>query len=176
MELKGNSADRWEQFSNKLGELAASVATKKEMITAISSTLDDMMKQLETEQSELEQLGNLAYKEVLREESGTLNDDEDYSQPVFTPTHDDQKPLKQPSEGLTEANTEQPEATAKPTKKAKKRIADGQMMLDILTSKDTGDTELKEERKTSRPIIKLEPAQGLNSEVRPVKKEDGHGQ
>ena len=75
MELTGNTADRWEQTSNKIAEIALDVASKQELIKSIVSTLNELIVDLDTERDMLEKLGNLAYKEVLREESGTLNDE-----------------------------------------------------------------------------------------------------
>lgn len=76
MELTGNTADRWEQISNKIGEIATSISAKQELIKGISSTIDELSIELDAERKVLEQLSNLALKEVLREESGTLNDED----------------------------------------------------------------------------------------------------
>lgn len=76
MELTGNTADRWEQISNIIGEIATSISAKQELIKGISSTIDELSIELGAERKVLEQLSNLALKEVLREESGTLNDED----------------------------------------------------------------------------------------------------
>lgn len=99
MELTGNAADRWEQISKKLNELAMSISAKQELIKGISSTIEDLDEELDTDRKLLEKLGNLANKEVLREESGTLNDEPpaipEPVQPKKTPT---KKSVKKPSE------------------------------------------------------------------------------
>ena len=77
MELTGNTAARWEQISNKIGKIATSISAKQELIKGISSTIDELGAELDAERKALEQLSNLALKEVLREESGTLNDEDD---------------------------------------------------------------------------------------------------
>ena len=79
MELTGSTADRWEQMGNKINDLAIDVSAKQELIKGVSSTLEDLNGELDAVRKTLEQLRNLADKEVLREESGTLNDEA----PVF---------------------------------------------------------------------------------------------
>lgn len=75
MELTGNAADRWEQIGNKINELTMSISAKQELIKRISSTIGELDAELDADRKVLEKLSNLALKEVLREESGTLNDE-----------------------------------------------------------------------------------------------------
>lgn len=75
MELTGNAADRWEQIGNKINELTMSISTKQELVKGISSTIEELDAELDADRKVLEKLSNLALKEVLREESGTLNDE-----------------------------------------------------------------------------------------------------
>lgn len=75
MELTGSTADRWEQMSNKINEIAMSVSAKQELVKGISSTIEELGAELDADRKVLEKLSNLALKEVLREESGTLNDE-----------------------------------------------------------------------------------------------------
>ena len=79
MELTENTAARWERIRNETAELASSIASKQEIIKSISSALDELITDFDTERETLEKLRDLADKEMLREESGTLNDE--------TPTH-----------------------------------------------------------------------------------------
>ena len=75
MELQGNTADRWEQVSTKLAELSKECKEKKKAINNAVALLKQSEKDLAMLQSNIEQLSNITYKEVLREESGTLNDE-----------------------------------------------------------------------------------------------------
>lgn len=90
MELTGSTADRWEQISNRINELATGISAKQELIKGILSTIEDLNTELDVERKALEQLGSLALKEVLREESGTLNDE----MPVFDDKPDTKKQPK----------------------------------------------------------------------------------
>lgn len=122
MELTGSTADRWEQISNRINELATGISTKQELIKGILSTIEDLNTELDAERKALEQLGNLALKEVLREESGTLNDE----MPVFNDEPDTKKQFKKEDSTNTdkspkkqkktdEANTQSPVIDAKQT-------------------------------------------------------------
>ena len=106
MELTGSTADRWEQISNKINELAMGISAKQELVKGISSALEDLNAELDTERQTLEQLANLALKEVLREESGTLNDEPpvvpEPIQPKKTPA---KKPAKKPAETQKQPET-----------------------------------------------------------------------
>ena len=75
MELTENTAAKWEQIRNETAELASSIASKQEIIKSISSALDELITDFDTERETLEKLRDLADKEMLREESGTLNDE-----------------------------------------------------------------------------------------------------
>ncbi len=97
MELTGNTADRWEQISNKIGEIAASISAKQELIKGVSSTIDELGAELAAERKALELLSNLALKEVLREESGTLNDEDDAVAEPLKMTDNSQSPVKEPT-------------------------------------------------------------------------------
>ena len=122
MELTGSTADRWEQISNRINELATGISTKQELIKGILSTIEDLNTELDAERKALGQLGNLALKEVLREESGTLNDE----MPVFNDEPDTKKQFKKEDSTNTdkspkkqkktdEANTQSPVIDAKQT-------------------------------------------------------------
>lgn len=130
MELTGNTADRWEQVSNKIAEIASNIASKQELIKSISSTLDELTTDLDTERDALEKLGNLAYKEVLREESGTLNDE--------TPA------IPEPEQ--TTPTTEEKQAKSS-TKKSAKKSAETPKQSELPLLKDTETTDSKTESK-----------------------------
>ena len=91
MELKGDSADKWEQVREKTRELADAILEDLESIDAIKSDLKERSDRLNRYTEELKKLSNAADKEVLREESGMLNDDapEDYS--IYNETKPEQK-------------------------------------------------------------------------------------
>ena len=97
MELTGNTADRWEQISNKIGEIATSISAKQELIKGISSTIDELSIELDAERKVLERLSNLALKEVLREESGTLNDEDNTTTEPPKIVDISQSPIKAPA-------------------------------------------------------------------------------
>lgn len=123
MELTGSTADRWEQMSNKINEIALSISAKQELIKGISSTIEDLNAELDAEHEILEQLSNLALKEVLREESGTLNDEA----PVFEDAQNpekkteklkdtsDSKKFSEEQKKTDKNNTKSPEKPAKQT-------------------------------------------------------------
>ena len=76
MELNGTTtADRWEEISNHLSELSQKISKEKTAIHSLLTELKKSEKNLDKLTSDLEKLSGLAYKEVLREESGTLNDE-----------------------------------------------------------------------------------------------------
>lgn len=75
MELTENTAAKWEWVRDETAKLASSIASKQEIIKSVSSTLDKLIADLDTELETFERLSTLADKEVLREESGTLNDE-----------------------------------------------------------------------------------------------------
>lgn len=75
MELTENTAAKWEQIRNETAELASSIASKQEIIKSISSALDELITDFDAKRETLEKLRDLADKEMLREESGTLNDE-----------------------------------------------------------------------------------------------------
>lgn len=113
MELKGNAADRWQQVSDKLAEIAANIAAKQELVKDISSTLEELGAELKNEQKLLDKLSNLALKEVLREESGTLNDEPPV---VSEPVQVDPVPKKQIKEH-TETSTKETNKKSSETQK-----------------------------------------------------------
>ena len=75
MELTENTAAKWEWVRDETAKLASSIASKQEIIKGVSSALDELIADLDTELETFERLSTLADKEVLREESGTLNDE-----------------------------------------------------------------------------------------------------
>lgn len=108
MELTGNAADRWQQISDKLKELALNISQKQEMVEAISSTLDDLKKDLDTDKKALEEVSNVALKEVLREESGTLNDE---PPAVARPIQTKEEPATQQPDEMSKENATEKEET-----------------------------------------------------------------
>jgi len=78
MELSGSDAERWDQMSNKIQELEQQIASYHELVKGISSTLTELITNLAETQQTANSLSSLAYKEVLRQESGTINADDDY--------------------------------------------------------------------------------------------------
>lgn len=73
MELSGNDANRWEQMSNKIQELEQEIVSYANLANDISVALKELSTNLKEAQGVASSLSNLAYKEVLRQESGTLN-------------------------------------------------------------------------------------------------------
>ena len=130
MELTGNTADRWEQVSNKIAEIASNIASKQELIKSISSTLDELTTDLDAERDALEKLGNLAYKEVLREESGTLNDE--------TPA------ISEPEQATPTQEEKQAKSS---TKKSAKKSTEAPKQSELPLLKDTETTDSKTESK-----------------------------
>ena len=131
MELTGNAADRWQQISDKLGELALNISQKQEMVEAISSTLDDLKKDLDTDKKALEEVSNVALKEVLREESGTLNDE---PPAVARPVQAKEEPATQQPDEMSKENATEKEETEhvevnKTTKKTPKQPKDNKPSL-----------------------------------------------
>lgn len=131
MELTGNAADRWQQISDKLGELALNISQKQEMVEAISSTLDDLKKDLNTDKKALEEVSNVALKEVLREESGTLNDE---PPAVARPVQAKEEPATQQPDEMSKENVTEKEETEhvevnKTTKKTPKQSKDNKPPL-----------------------------------------------
>lgn len=137
MELTGNTADRWEQISNKMAEIASHIAEKQELIKSISSTLDDLNLELNTERDTLEKLGNLAYKEVLREESGTLNDE--------TPVTPESKPVI--TVPITEApSTDKDKHQKLPAKKSAKKPTESSKQSESPLNIETTDSETEDKQ------------------------------
>lgn len=131
MELTGNAADRWQQISDKLKELALNISQKQEMVEAISSTLDDLKKDLDTDKKALEEVSNVALKEVLREESGTLNDE---PPAVARPIQTKEEPATQQPDEMSKENATEKEETEhvevnKTTKKTPKQPKDNKLPL-----------------------------------------------
>lgn len=110
-------------MSNKINEIALSISAKQELIKGISSTIEDLNAELDAEHEILEQLSNLALKEVLREESGTLNDEAPVFEDAQNPEEETEK-LKDTSDSKKSSeeqkktdknNTKSPEKAAKQT-------------------------------------------------------------
>lgn len=118
MELTGNDAERWEQMSNKTQELEQKIASYCKLIKGVGSTLTKLTASLEETRQTADRLSNLAYKEVLRQESGTINADDDYgilesSQP---------EPITQLTQSVSESVARsQPKDKPKTTSKKRKR-------------------------------------------------------
>lgn len=78
MELKGNTAERWEQISTALGDIAAETDKQYQMLEKVSELLSALSDSIKANQDALVKLSGAAYKEVLRESSKMLNDDPGY--------------------------------------------------------------------------------------------------
>lgn len=100
MELSGDDANRWEQTSNKLREFEERVASYREKAKIINNTLSELLVSLEKTQESISELSKLTYKESLRQVSGMLNADENYTPANLAepqPQHEAQKePAKRP--------------------------------------------------------------------------------
>ncbi len=99
MESTENTAAKWEWVRDETAKLASSIASKQEIIKSVSSALDKLIADLDTELETFERLSTLADKEVLREESGTLNDEtttisEPEQKPKQTTPDTKEKPTK----------------------------------------------------------------------------------
>lgn len=144
MELTGNAADRWQQISDKLGELALNVSQKQKMVESISSTLDDLKKDLDTDKKALEEVSNIALKEVLREESGTLNDEPPV---VARPIQAKEEPATQQPDEMSKENATKKEETEhveinKTTKKTPKQPKDNKPpLLKVLQEEQKGQDD-----------------------------------
>lgn len=79
MELTGNSASRWEQVSNKIGDIAFETDKQREQLEKLITELADLTERIRHNQEALTKLSGVVYKEVFREESKMLNDDSDDS-------------------------------------------------------------------------------------------------
>lgn len=79
MELTGNSANRWEQVSNKIGDIAFETDKQREQLEKLITELVDLAGRIRFNQETLTKLSGVVYKEVFREESKMLNDDSDES-------------------------------------------------------------------------------------------------
>ncbi len=75
MELTGNSANRWEQVSNKIGDIALETDKQREQLEKLIAELVDLAGHIRFNQETLTKLSGVVYKEVFREESKMLNDD-----------------------------------------------------------------------------------------------------
>lgn len=97
MELTGNTADRWEQISKHISELSSEIEKNQAIAKDAISTMKQIGKNLTNLQSKVDELSTLAYKEVLREESGTINDEapvfDDAVKDSIKPKSDNKKPL-----------------------------------------------------------------------------------
>lgn len=82
MKLSGDDANRWEQTSNKLREFEERVASYREKAKVINNTLSELLVSLEKTQESISELSKLTYKESLRQVSGMLNADENYTPTV----------------------------------------------------------------------------------------------
>lgn len=79
MELTGNSANRWEQVSNKIGDIALETDKQREQLEKLIAELVDLAGHIRFNQETLTKLSGVVYKEVFREESKMLNDDSNES-------------------------------------------------------------------------------------------------
>lgn len=141
MELAGNSANRWEQVSNKIGDIAFETDKQREQLEKLITELVDLAGRIRFNQEALTKLSGVAYKEVFREESKMLNDDssESVAATAELPTELEDTKLKQNSHPATKKQSTQKEtATNQPHKIAKKidRIAATEKEQLPLLSKD----------------------------------------
>lgn len=86
MELSGDDANRWEQMSNMLEELSTQLSSCRELTENMKDALADTTATLSRAQERISRLSTLAYKEVLRQESATLNaEEETYNASAIVP-------------------------------------------------------------------------------------------
>ena len=139
MELTENTAAKWEWVRDETAKLASSIASKQEIIKGVSSALDELIADLDTELETFERLSTLADKEVLREESGTLNDEA----PVISkPQPEEIAPT--PKEKQVKSATKNParKKRAKPnTKKTDKVSAKNSDQSELPLIEDTKDNQ-----------------------------------
>ena len=140
MELTENTAARWERIRNETAELASSIASKQEIIKSISSALDELITDFDTERETLEKLRDLADKEMLREESGTLNDEA----PVIS---------KPQPEQIAPAPKEKQAKSATKNPARKKRAKSNTKKTDKVSAKTSDQPELPlpEDTKDNQP-------------------------
>lgn len=118
MELTGNDASRWEQMSNSIQALEQKIASYHELIRGMSSSLAELTTSLEETRQTADRLSNLAYKEVLRQESGTINADDNYDIPESSRS----EPVIQLTPSVSELVAHpQPKNESKTTPKKRKR-------------------------------------------------------
>ena len=114
------------------------------MVESISSTLDDLKKDLDTDKKALEEVSNIALKEVLREESGTLNDEPPV---VARPIQAKEEPATQQPDEMSKENATEKEETEhveinKTTKKTPKQPKDNKPpLLKVLQEEQKGQDD-----------------------------------
>lgn len=81
MELTGNGANKWEQISKKIGDLAFETDKQRDQLEKLITELVDLADHIRLSQETLTKLSGAAFKEVLREGSMMLNDEP----PAITP-------------------------------------------------------------------------------------------
>lgn len=100
MELSGDDASRWKQTSDKLQELEERVASYREVAKSVNSALSELLVDLEKTKETISELSKLTYKESLRQVSGMLNADENYTPTVSIESQSQyeiqKKPAKKP--------------------------------------------------------------------------------
>lgn len=140
MELTENTAAKWEWIRNETAELASSIASNQEIIKSISSALDELIADLDTKRKTLQKLHDLADKEMLREESGTLNNEVSV---ISKPQPEQITPA--PKEKQVKSATKNParKKRAKPnTKKTGKVSAKTSDQPELPLPEDTKDNQL----------------------------------
>lgn len=75
MELTGNGANKWEQISKKIGDLAFETDKQRDQLEKLITELVDLADHIRLNQETLTKLSGTAFKEVLREGSMMLNDE-----------------------------------------------------------------------------------------------------
>lgn len=80
MELSGDNTERWEQFGGLIGDVADEIAKQSQKFQQMRNEIDATIELLNGMHETLVTMGDLAYKEVLRAESNTLNGSSDADQ------------------------------------------------------------------------------------------------
>ena len=172
MKLTGNAADRWQQVSDKLGELALSISAKQALVEGILSALDELNGELANEKKTLETISSLTLKEVLREESGTLNDEP--PEVMLAPTSQEQQQKQ-----VQEQPKEQPKPQKQPQEQAQlQAVKEKVMKVEAKVEppkpeKPQKTVEKQPKQQTELPITKILPQQSPETQEDKSQKQEG---
>lgn len=126
MELTGNNANRWEQISKKIGDLAFETDKQRDQLEKLTAELADLTDHIRLNQETLTKLSGVAFKEVLREGSMMLNDES----PVITPQSINEDHTKSEShEALAETQQHKERKKTSKTQAGNKKKAPNQQRL-----------------------------------------------